>query len=158
MKTFITVITLISAGIIFSVTTIMASSMSHGSHDQEATTHSGHAGQMIHESTVDGYRLAYHLIDMAEKMKDMNVSAPTQMGTHHLMVYVQSPDGQETKNARVGYLIVGPDNTRQKAMTMAMTSGFGADVSFKAKGTYVVSTKIVVGDRKILDNFNYTVK
>ena len=45
-------------------------------------------GTLIHESTVEGYHLAYHLIDMQQHtagMKDMPM-------THHLMVFVQGPD------------------------------------------------------------------
>lgn len=132
--------------------------MSHGSGEQGAMSHSGHQGKMIHESTVDGYRLAYHLIDMEEKMKGMKMDMPEQMGTHHLMVFIQSPDGQPEKSAKVGYVIAGPDNTTQKAMTMGMKGGFGADVTLKTKGMYTVKTKAVVGSKKLLDSFEYTVK
>jgi hypothetical protein len=127
-----------------------------GEHCSHGMDHSGHEGAMIYESETDGYKFAYHLIDMMEKMKDMK-DMPEMKATHHLMVYVKSSKGDVTK-AKVGYLVTNPDGTEQKAMCMGMKGGFGADVDFKAKGMYKVKTKIVDGDKKVMDEFEYHVK
>ncbi len=133
--------------------------MSHGEHG--AMSHSGHMGVLIHESTVEGYHLAYHLIDMAEQMKGMKMDMDmtnSKMGSHHLMVYLQSPEGTDVGDATVGYLITNPNGENQKTMAMGMTGGFGADVNLKAKGTYVITVKALIGSTKVIDKFEYVVQ
>ena len=66
--------------------------------------HSGHVGIVIHESTIEGYGFAYHLIDIrkgTEEMKDMKGSKEADM-THHLMVYVMDPDGRCRRGGEAG--------------------------------------------------------
>ena len=124
------------------------------------TNHSGHVGVMIHESTIEGYHFAYHLIDIrkgTEEMKDMKGSNEANM-THHLMVYVLDPDGRPVEGAKLGYLVEGPDGAKQKLMAMGMQGAFGANANFKTKGTYTVKTKFLAGDKKLLDKFSYEVK
>ncbi|GAB6061955.1 hypothetical protein [Deferrisoma palaeochoriense] len=135
-------------------------------HGSTKMDHSEHMGEDIRETKVNGYGLAYHLIDMKEKMEamkgmkgmSMEKMDMSKMGTHHLMVYVMGPNGEKVTDAKAGYKIVGPDGTEQKAMCMAMNGGFGADVNFKEKGTYTIKTKIVAGDTTLLDEFTYTVE
>ena len=131
------------------------------SQDSEAATdHSGHLGVMIHESEIEGYRFAYHLIDIqkgTEEMKDMKGSKETDM-THHLMVYVMDPDGRAVEEAKLGYLVEGPDGAKQKLMTMGMQGAYGANVNFKNKGTYTIKAKFLAGDKKLFDRFSYEVK
>ena len=125
-----------------------------------ATDHSKHVGGMIHESTIEGYRFSYHLIDIqknTEKMKDMKGSEEADT-THHLMVYVLDPDGRPVEGAKLGYLVEGPDGAKQKLMAMGMQGAFGANANFKTKGTYTVKTKFLAGDKKLLDKFSYEVK
>ena len=125
-----------------------------------ATDHSKHVGAMIHESTIEGYRFAYHLIDIqksTEKMKDMKGSEEVDT-THHLMVYVNDADGHAVEAAKLGYLVEGPDGAKQKLMTMGMQGAYGANVNFKNKGTYTIKTKFLAGDKKLFDRFNYDVK
>jgi hypothetical protein len=127
---------------------------------KSATDHSGHLGVIIHESEIDGYRFAFHLIDTqkgTEEMKDMEGSKKANM-THHLMVYVNDPDGRPVEGAKLGYLVEGPDGAKQKLMTMGMQNAYGANVNFKNKGTYTVKTKFLAGDKKLLDRFSYEVK
>ena len=119
--------------------------------------HSGHRGPNIHNSSVDGHGLAYHLIDLREKMKDME-NMPEMKATHHMMVYVVSPDGAPLAEAKVGYLVIGPDGNTQRHMAMGMKDGFGADVDFGAAGSYTVRTKAVAGDTTLLDEFVYEVQ
>lgn len=129
-------------------------------HSGSATDHSKHIGAVVHESTIEGYRFAYHLIDNrkpSEEMKDMKGSKEADT-THHLMVYVLDPDGRSVEGAKLGYLVEGPDGAKQKLMAMGMQGAFGANANFKTKGTYTVKTKFLVGDKKLLDKFSYEVK
>ena len=125
-----------------------------------AIDHSGHVGDMIHESTVDGYRFAYHLIDIQknpEQMNDMKGSKESEK-THHLMVYVMDPDGQAVQQAKLGYLVEGPNGAKQKLMAMGMQGAYGANVDFRNKGSYTIKTKIVTGDKKLFDRFSHEVE
>lgn len=108
--------------------------------------HSAHVGEKIHTSTVDGYHLAYHLLDLPNK------------DAHHLMTYVVDPHGKPVTDAKVGYLVVGPDGKKQKVMAMAMKTSFGGDIDFTVKGSYTVKTKAIVGTEKLTDSFTYEVK
>lgn len=121
----------------------------HGTMD-----HSGHSGDLLHESEVNGYKFTYHTIDMASKMAFMKGKEHI---THHMMVYITGPDGQTVTNAKVGYLIQGPERD-QKLMCMGMGGGYGADVSFKEPGKYTVKTKAVAGDVTLMDAFEHEVK
>ncbi|MDM8515154.1 hypothetical protein QUF76_03055 [Desulfobacterales bacterium HSG16] len=131
----------------------MEKEMDHSGHKDEMD-HSDHKGEMIHESVVDGYKFAYHLIDMGAHAKKM----PQMKDTHHLMVYVMSPKGHMMPKAKVGYLIQGPSDSKQKAMCMGMSGGFGADVNFGTKGTYMVKTKVMSDEKNLIDSFSYEVK
>jgi hypothetical protein len=134
--------------------------MKSGAHEMD---HEEHMGNEVHESTVQGYKFAYHTMDNAaamEKMKDMKGMQGhdmSQMKSHHLMLYIVGPDGKPVEDAKVGYLVEGPSG-EQKAMTMGLKGGFGADVDFKAKGTYEIKTKAVIADKSLVDEFKYEVK
>ena len=108
-----------------------------------AADHAGHTGQLIHESTVQDYKIAYHLLELPGRQD------------HHLVAYITAPDGQAVENAKVGYLVKGPEGSSQKAMAMKMDNSFGADVDFSAPGDYVIKFKAVIGDDKLLDSFSY---
>ena len=58
-------------------------------------------------------------------MQDME-GANDPNETHHLMVYVMDPDGQAVQEAKLGYLVEGPDGTKQKLMAMGMQGAYGA--------------------------------
>ena len=149
--------------IFFAVTIFFGVALAHPAFSQDsksATDHSGHVGVIIHESVIEGYRFAYHLIDIKERpetMKDMKGSKEADT-THHLMVYVMDPEGRPVEGAKLGYLVEGPDGAKQKLMTMDMQGAFGANANFKIKGTYTVKTKFLIGDKKLLDSFSYEVK
>ena len=106
--------------------------------------HSAHVGDKIHESTVSGYQLAYHLLDLPNNDK------------HHLMVYISNPEGKSITEAKVGYLILGPNKEKQKVM--AMKTSFAGDIDFTRQGSYTVKAKIVVGEDKLLDSFTHDIK
>lgn len=144
--------------------------MDHGSGTKEQMSHQmsdqmsgqvehggGHAGQLIHEADVDGYHIRYELIDMQARMKGME-NMPKMAATHHLMVYITDSAGNPVGGGKVGYLIVNPDGTDQKAMAMGMAGGYGADVDLSAPGNYTVKMKIVAGDTRLMDGFAYTVE
>ena len=122
--------------------------------------HSGHIGAVVHESTIEGYSFAYHLIDLrkdADQMKDME-SAKEADQTHHLMVYVMDPQGRSVQEAKLGYLVEGPDGAKQKLMAMGMQGAYGANVDFKKTGVYTIKAKCVVDGKKLFDRFSYEVK
>ena len=133
--------------------------------DMKGMDHSAMKGALIHESTVEGHKLAYHLIDnMArmEKMKDMKGMKMEghdmgQMKSHHMMVYVMGADGAMISDAKVGFLVEGPGG-EQKTMAMFMTDGFGSDLELKGKGSYTIKTKIKAGETSLKDSFTYESK
>jgi hypothetical protein len=108
--------------------------------------HSGHVGEKIHESAIEGYRFAYHLLNMQER------------NTHHMMVYIKSPAGHMVEDAKVGFLVAGPDGAKQKRMTMGMKGAYGTDLDLTSKGAYTVKMKAVTGGKKLYDQFTYTVE
>ena len=124
---------------------ILAIPFSAGS-AQEKTDHSKHVGVRIHESSIQGYSLAYHLLDLPNRKED------------HLMVYIVNEKHEAVDKGKVGYLVAGPDGRKQKAMAMAMKEAFGADVDFTTKGTYTIGVKALIGNAKLLDQFTYEVK
>ncbi len=129
----------------------------HGKEMHKTMDHSDHTGMLIHESSVDGHKLAYHLIDMKEKMKGMK-NMPEMKDTHHLMLFIEDAHGHKMEKGKVGYLVTGPGDSKQKLMCMGMKGGFGADVNLGAKGVYTIKAKVMAGDKKLQDEFTYEVK
>ena len=118
-----------------------------GASDQKkAMDHSKHLGEKIHESKVDNYVLAYHVLDLP--------------GTDakHLMTYITDIHGNAISEAKVGYLIKGPGGTTQKIMAMAMKDAFGGNANLSIKGIYKIKTKVVVKGKKLMDQFTHEVK
>ena len=151
-------ITMAAILVFFPIAAKAAMEGGHSGHGQGemAMDHSGHSGEMIREVNVDGYALAYHLIDMREKIKAMK-NMPEMTNTHHLMIYIHSPQGRKVDDARVGYLLQNPSGEKQKAMTMGMGGGYGADVNFSEMGKYLIKTKIIIGEKQLMDEFAYHV-
>ena len=117
--------------------------------------------QEVRRATVQGYTLVYTLIDMNQMMASSSMPmthGAQQMKSHHLMVNPLRPDGTAVAAGRAGYLIVQPNGVEVKVMTMLMDGGFGADVDLVAKGDYRITTKIVLGDTTLVDEFVHTVK
>lgn len=126
------------------------------SHDSQ-TDHSSHKGTLIRETDIEGHHLSYHLIDIHAQMK--NEQEPHDMakmsGTHHLMVYIQGPEGKTIDSAQTGYLVVGPNGATQKVMAMEMSGGYGADIDLSKPGDYTIKCKAVAGEKKLFDEFTY---
>lgn len=108
--------------------------------------HNAHIGKRIHESKVQGYHLAYHLLDLPGRQEQ------------HLMTYIADGSGKPIAKGQVGYLVVGPDGKNQKVMAMAMKDAFGGDVNFTVKGRYTIKAKAVFDDKKLMDEFDFEVK
>jgi len=119
----------------------------------------GGSGDVIRTHSTGGMTLTYRLINMHERMKDkpgMEKMA-NKVASHHLMVDVKRADGGMVHDARVGFVVTGPDGKKMKSMAMAMgmEGGHGADVDMKQKGKYKVSVKIKVGEKIVKDTFTH---
>jgi len=113
------------------------------SDQQKAIDHTGHIGEKIHESVVQGYRLAYHLLDLPGREEK------------HLITYIRDEQGHAVTDAKVGYQVVAPDSTKNNVMAMLMNEAYGADVNLTAKGTYTIKAKAAFKDKKLLDQFTF---
>jgi hypothetical protein len=149
-------ILLISLTVLFALTVYAAEEMK--SHDMQMSN-SGQTGKLIREANLEGYRFSYHLIDMQAQMKNMEGMQHNmqQIGTHHLMLDIQDAEGKTIDSAQVGYLIIGPDGSEQKVMTMGMSGAYGADINLSKPGEYIIKCKAVVGEKKLLDEFKYKI-
>ncbi len=126
-------------------------------HDQMSQHDQNQPGKMIRETSVDGYELTYRLIDIREEMEE-TADKPEVSATHHLMLFIKSPDGQPVTSAKVGFLIEGAQKADQKVMAMGMGQGFGADIHLGGTGGYTIKSKAVFDGRQLIDSFDYTVK
>ncbi|SCY70738.1 hypothetical protein [Desulfoluna spongiiphila] len=121
----------------------------------------GHGmGEVIRTHTVDDLTLTYRLIDMHQRMKDMDgmESMSGKMASHHLMLDVKGKNGAMVHDAKVGFVITDPDGKEVKTMAMAMGGGHGADVEMKQKGTYTLKVKVKAGDKVVKDSFTHMTK
>jgi hypothetical protein len=120
--------------------------------------HSGHKGDSIRNSVVEGYHFSFHLTDIREKMADMKAAGHSHEGldaTHHLMVYIGAPDGTPVAGAQAGFLVKGEDGAVQKRMAMEMGGGYGSDLKLGGSGGYTIKTKVVAGETTLIDEFVY---
>ncbi len=122
-------------------------------------------GGLIHESVVDGYMLAYHILDLRDQkadgmdkasmdrtyaMTNENMDSP-----HHLMLYIMDKNHKLILKGEVGFLIKDPEGNSQKIMGIYMDRGFGATADMKNKGIYNIKAKAIIGDKELLDKFEY---
>lgn len=165
-------LTALLAALTLMVTSQVYSASDHNAHKSKGQAHQGHdmsgsknmgaghdnhaSGMKVHESHQDGYLFEYRLINMKEKMKNMK-NMPEMKDTHHLMVFVKDRHGAAVETAKVGYFVEDKQSgTVQKKMAMSMNSGFGADVTLEPGNHYRIKTKVMVGDKKLMDEFKYT--
>jgi len=127
-----------------------AADMSQGMGQEMDMAQPGHEGNTIHSSDVEGYHMTYQLYELT--------AAEGAQPAHHLMVTITDQDGKPVENATVGYIVTGPDGKEQKLMTMGMGGGYGANLDLSLSGDYVIKTKVVAGDKKVIDSFTYTVE
>ncbi len=155
-KGFIYKVVVIISGLFLTGTTY-AAEMDHSAHNMSDDST---MEKPFHKSMVDGYNLKYKLIDMRAKMKDMK-GVEHVKATHHLMVYKSMKHGTHVMpvaKAKVGFLVEFSDGKKATAMAMAMGGGFGADINLGQKGKYTIKTKVVDGDKKLVDEFHHIVK
>jgi hypothetical protein len=139
-------------------------SMNHGSAAPGGGTAAQPArpGVEIRKSVVSGYALTYTLTDM-KAMVNLATMPTTPKGdatmkSHRLAVSVVGPDGKPVRSGKVGYLVTQPDKTEVKTLTMPMEEGFSADLDLNANGEYAITTKMVLGDKTLVDTFVYAPK
>jgi hypothetical protein len=125
---------------------IIVSAAEHGSMNMEM----GHSmGTPIHTEIVDGVKVTYHLIDLKERMKGMEMPAGMK-DTHHLMImFTDAKTGKMLSNGEVKVKIAGPDKSSQIKSLMGMGGGFGSDVNLSMKGKYGIMTKFRLNDGKV---------
>ena len=128
------------------------SGMSHGSMDGMAHDMDG---EVVRSTMVDGVHLTYRLINMHDRMGKMKgmEKMKGKVASHHLMVEAKPMDGSMMHNAKVGFLVQGPDGASQKAMAMGMSGGHGADIHMMKKGDYTIKVKVKAGSKVVRDSF-----
>ena len=153
---------------VFFTASVFAAANSMQGHDMGK---SEKVGDLIHESVVDGYMLSYHFMDLRDKKTDdkdkkamdtSHTSHDTKSmemdKPHHLMVYIMDTNHKPVLKGKVGFMIKNDEGHAQKEMGMFMSDGFGTTFNMKKKGVYAITTKIVLGDKKIMDRFDYEMK
>jgi hypothetical protein len=116
-------------------------------------TKSDKIGDLIHESVIDGYMLSYYFLDLRDQNGGKEMDKP-----HHIMLYIMDDNHKQVLKGKVGFMIKDVDDNKQKAMGMFMSKGFGTTADMKEKGVYKITTKAILGDKKLMDSFNYEIK
>jgi len=116
-------------------------------------TQSDKIGDLIHESVIDGYMLSYYFMDLRDQNGGKDMDKP-----HHIMLYIMDDSHKQVLKGKVGFMIKDSNDNKQKAMGMFMSKGFGTTADMKKKGVYKISTKAILGDKKLMDSFNYEIK
>ncbi len=122
-------------------------------------------GVLIIEKTVEGYALRYSLLSLEERkavakgMEGMKMAGMSDSPdvTNHLALYIKAAGGKPV-SGKIGFEITNPDATVFKTLTMGIPGGYGADVIFKAKGTYKIRMKAVIDGKTINDEISYELK
>ncbi|SNB45400.1 hypothetical protein [Geobacter sp. DSM 9736] len=131
--------------------------MDHGSMKMDHGKH----GDAAHEEVVDGVKVTFKVMSMAEHMKAMKMEMPKGMKeTHHVAVeFKDAKTGKPITEGVVTVKVQAPDKTEQTKDLMAMEGHFGADFVMDKKGKYGVMSKFKVKDDKVRSSkFWYTVK
>lgn len=150
---------------VFCAGAVFATSSDMKGHDMEK---SDKIGALIHESIVDGYMLSYHFMDLRDKKTDdkdkaamdasHNIAEKEMDKPHHLMVYIMDKNHKAVLKGKVGFMIKNAQGDAQKVMGMFMSEGFGTTADMKKKGVYTIATKLVLGNKKLMDKFDYEMK
>lgn len=116
-------------------------------------------GDLIHESTIDGYSLSYYFMDLRNQTSAAHGSHDKAMDKpHHLMVYIVDSEQNLVAKGKIGFLIKDSQGSKQTAMAMFMSNGFGATADMKKAGVYTITTKAILGDKKLMDSFEFEIK
>ena len=122
-------------------------------------------GVLITEKNLEGYALRYSLLNLEERkavakgMEGMKMAGMSDSPdvTNHLALYIKGTGGKAV-SGKIGFNITNPDGTAFKTLTMGLPGGYGADVIFKAKGSYKIQMKAVIDGKTINDEITYEVK
>lgn len=155
MKRTASLFTILFASLVFAAVTLAADGHAgHGSHSSDPDE------KEVRQAMVDGHHLTYRLIDMHAKMAGLKSGKYdlSKVKSHHLMLLVHAPDGKLLSDARVGYLVTGPDGSSQQVMAMAMSGGYGGDIDLQQKGTYTVKAKAIAGEKTLRDQFTLDIQ
>ncbi len=149
------------AALTFAMTPMAASAAQHD-HGSMQMDHGGQmadTGKPAHEDVVDGVKVTFRIITMAEMMKGMEMPKGMKE-THHVMVALQdAKTGKAITAGEVKVKIIGPDKSEQVKDLMGMEGHFGADFDLSKKGKYGVMAKFKVKDGKVRNSkFWYVVK
>lgn len=137
--------------------TVRAADHGHGSKHSD---HAGH-GAAAHEEVVDGVKVTFEVMGMAEHAKAMKITLPKGMKeTHHIAVsFRDAKTGKAITKGEVNLKVQGPDMAAQTKALTAMQGHFGADFDLSKKGRYGVMSKFKVKDGKVRSaKFWYEVK
>lgn len=107
-------------------------------------------GAEIRKSQAEAFSMTYRLLKLDK---------PVEGDTHHLMVFIDGADGKPLAGAKVGFQVTAPGAEKPRSvMTQGMDPGFGANLNFTAKGTYLVRCKAAYPGGTFTDEFSYLVK
>lgn len=126
-----------------------------------AMDHHGHGSGAAHEEVVDGVKVTFEVMSMAEHLKAMKMEMPKGMKeTHHVAVtFKDAKTGKALTQGDVKVKVQGPDKSEQTKDLMAMEGHFGADFVMAKKGKYGVMAKFKLTDGKTRSaKFWYSVK
>lgn len=170
----------------FGITIASAGNMKK--HNMQNMNHPGGFGDLIHQSTVEGYILSYYHMDLRHQnhgvqgmntgsMKNMKAGTAGNMKSRtmptmntgtmennmldkpdHIMVYIMDKNHNPVLKGRVGFMIKDAGGHSQKAMAMFMSRGFGTTFNMKKKGVYTIVSKAIVDNKKLMDRFQYEIK
>lgn len=135
--------------------------MDHEGMQMEHGGHMEHKGDVAHQEVVDGVKVTFKVMSMAEHMKAMKEEMPMGMKeTHHIAVeFKDAKSGKALTEGEVKVKVQGPDKAEQTKDLMGMQGHFGGDFDLSKKGKYGVMAKFKLADGKLRSvKFWYTVK
>lgn len=127
--------------------------------------HGAQHGREIAERKIEAYTFRYVLLDLAQRNQAMKAMEGMRMHgmsgradiTNHLVVYLTGPDNRSV-SGKVGFIVTDPSGNEYKTLTMGMDGGYGADIVLKTPGVHKIMTKAVIGEKTLMDEFEYSVK
>jgi len=155
------IITLIFAALILTASAFAGAALASDDMKGHDMSSSDKIGTLVHESMVNGFMLSYYLMDLRDQKKDDKGDSHAKKDMdkpHHIMVYIMDKEHKPVLKGKVGFMIKDAQGTPQKAMAMYMSKGFGITADMKNKGVYVITTKAILGETKLMDSFNYEMK
>ncbi len=125
-------------------------------------------GKHIHQTTIKGYTLMYHIMNLLERNEMMEMmKSSSDLGinrspdvTNHLMVYIMDSE-RKIVPGTVLFHLINPEGKVSRTMTVGMYGGYGGDVILKQTGLHTIRTRIILetaDNIKLEDEFTFEVK